>query len=534
MKPYLFCSIILSLVFGTGLFAGTRYYRLSYRDDPATSVVVGWCDNGTSANATVYYGTTDYGTNYLNYPLSHVPDRTVDYDSLTHRFARLTLLLPNTVYYFVVHDDQGTSSRMCFKTLPDNADSPVTFIAGGDSRTAKKGEFADSAKCRIWRQDANRLVSKISPDFITFSGDYVLTSLLAYFWNDWFADWQLTITPEGRLFPLVPCLGNHELSLDLYNMFDIPDTTSYYAMRVAGNLLRVYTLNTDIGCPQTGPYFCDSTQRNWLENDLQQHTGNTNEPYWKFVQYHYPFAAHATYPVNHTMVNCWASLFQDYKVKLVAESHAHVIKFTWPVVTSSVPGDSGFIRNDTNGIVYIGEGSWGAPLRPLFTHYSPGQAWKWTRNQASMPGFQVVLVSKEKIEVRVVEVDSVDVNSVGQVGLNDPPGMLPANLALWSPSNGSVVTITYKTPSGLPELPAGKAAAIYPNPANNMVSVDFFDKNSSAIVQVYDAFGRSIQSRSVNTGNTINMDVSSFNAGVYFIHITMKKFSENYKLSIIR
>ena len=181
-----------------------------------------------------------------------------------------------------------------------------------------------------------------------------------------------------------------------------------------------------------------------------------------------------------------------------------------------------------------GEGSWGAPLRPLSTHYSPDQAWEWTRNQACMPGFQVMYVSKEKIEVRVVEVDSVDINNVGQVWLNDPPGTLPANLVLWNPSNGSVVTIKHQTSSGLPEIPTGKAAAIYPNPANNMVHIDFFDKNNFAMVKVYNAFGRSIQSLSVNTSNTLNMDVSSFNTGIYYFHITMNNFMGNFKISIIK
>jgi hypothetical protein len=30
------------------------------------------------------------------------------------------------------------------------------------------------------------------------------------------------------------------------------------------------------------------------------------------------------------------------------------------------------------------------------------------------------------------------------------------------------------------------------------------------------------------------MDVSSFNTGVYFVRITMKKFSENYKISVVK
>ncbi|MEI6750187.1 MAG: fibronectin type III domain-containing protein [Bacteroidota bacterium] len=617
LRAYL-AFAILGILLSSELTAGTRFFRLSYRDDPATTIVVGWCDKDTSANAQVYYGTVDYDTNYLSYPLSHGVDRSViSYYGLNHRFARLTQLTPNTVYYFVVRDHQGVSARMCFKTLPDNANTPITFIAGGDSRTALHGE-PDSLLCRPRRQDANRLVSKISPDFITFSGDYVLAGYVFHFWADWFTDWQLTMTPEGRLFPLVPTLGNHEDSNDLYNLFDIPDSTSYYSLSIAGKLLRIYTLNTDIKC--------DNTQRSWLENDLQMHTGNINEPYWKFVQYHYPFAAHAGYPVNHGMINCWASLFQDYKVKLVAESHAHVIKFTWPILTSSAAeSDSGFIRNDSLRIVYIGEGSWGAPLRNLHTTYSPDAAFNWTRNQEKMPGFQVVCVAKEKIEVRVIKIENVE--NVGQVGLNDPPCTLPANIVLWNPSNGSVVNINnpnalsgnaallnlnisqgalnpafsstqynyavlladtavvppgisvtladpnatvqltqasnlsgsvaertatalvvaedgitshtysvifYQDHSGVQEISAGKAAVIYPNPAGKEVHIDFFDKNSTAKVEVYNAYGCKIKSLTVTTGNTCNLDISSYSTGIYYVYITMNKFRENYKISVVK
>jgi hypothetical protein len=623
------CAAFVVLVFliSGELIAETQYYRLSYRDDPATTIVVGWCDNGTSTNAQVYYGTTDYGTNYLSYPLSHIIDRTVlNYYGLNHQFARLTQLTPNTIYYFVVRDDQGISDRMCFKTLPDNANSPVTFISGGDSRTAMAGE-PDSLLSRSWRQDANRLVSKISPDFVAFSGDYVLLGAIIPDWDDWFDDWQLTITPGGRLFPLIPTLGNHEASLDLYNMFDIPDSSSYYSLSIAGKLLRIYTLNTDLGFNSTNyTSSCDSTQRSWLENDLQLHTGNINEPYWKFVQYHSPFAPHGCFPVDTTMINCWASLFQTYKVKLVAEAHAHVIKVTWPILTSSdTASDNGFIRNDSCGIVYIGDGSWGAPQCDLFTYYSPDAAFKWTRNQEKMPGFQLVCVSKEKIEVRVIKLENVI--NVGQVGINDPPCSLPANIVLWNPSNGSVVTInnpnplsdnadlinletsegvlnpvfsstqynytvllpdtavipptisvtlsdpnatvhvtqasnlsgsvaertatavvvaedgitsnTYsvifsKNQSGLHEISAGKAAVIYPNPANKVVHIDFFDKNNTAKVEVYNAYGCNIKSLSVNTGNTFNMDISSFNTGIYYFYITMNKFRECYKISVVR
>ncbi len=521
------CLVLLFPAFsGTGeIFAGTQYYRLSYRDDPATTVVVGWCEKDTSSNALVYYGTTDYGTKYLSYPLSHGIDKLVDnYYGLNHRFSRLTQLIPNTVYYFVVRDDQGVSERMCFKTLPDNPDSPVSFISGGDSRTASEGE-PDSLLCRPRRQDANRLVSKISPDFILFNGDYVSSEAKANLWPGWFTDWQLTKTPGGRLFPLVPTLGNHESRNDLYNMFDIPDSLSYYSLSIAGKLLRVYTLNTDIGC--------DSTQRDWLMKDLQLNTGNSNEPYWKVAQYHYPFAPHARSGVNKVMVNCWASLFQTYKVNLAAEAHNHVIKTTWPVVTSSDAGsDSGFIRNDSLGIVYIGEGSWGAPRKELHTNFSPEAAYSWTRNQEKISGFQFVCVSKEKIDIRTIKFENV--SNVGQVGIGDPTGSLPANIILWEPSNGSVVTIKQPNPLSDHKVQIGNFAAIYPNPASEEIRIDFQVKSTTLKVEFYNAFGGLIKSISANTNNTFKMDVSSFNTGVYYVYIISGNSTYCHKLLITR
>ncbi|MEI7597044.1 MAG: T9SS type A sorting domain-containing protein [Bacteroidota bacterium] len=425
------------IAFFTLSFANTMYYRLSYRDDPATTITIGWSDSLTSSNASVYFGTTDFGTNYLSYPSTKSIDRTVNYKGLNNQFARLTGLLPNTVYYFVIKDNESTSKRMIFKTLPDNANTPITFIAGGDSRT---GSFIESGSslCRPNRQEANKLVAKIRPSFVAFSGDYVYSipdlgvAATNAAWADWFADWQLTTTPDKQLIPIVPVFGNHELTADVYNMFDIPNSNTYYSLAIGGNLLRLYTLNTELNC--------DATQQSWLANDLQLHTGNSNEPYWKFAQYHYPFVPHSNYAPNTTMITCWANLFETNKVRLVSEAHAHIMKVTWPIHTSTATGsDNGFIRNDSAGIVYIGEGSWGAPMRDLYTYFSPTAAFNWTRNQEKIPGFHVICVSKQTIEVRTAKFENVA--NVSQIQLTDAPCTLPTNIVLWSPSNGSVVTL---------------------------------------------------------------------------------------------
>lgn len=437
MVKKIFLISILIFLFQLFLFSGTQYYRLSYRDDPSTTIVIGWSDLGTSTNAKVYFDVVDHGQNFQDYAYIKSIDRTQNYKDLNNQFARLNGLIPNTVYYFVIRDDQSVSNRMIFKTLPDNANTPITFIAGGDSRTGSIIESGYS-QCRPNRQDANRLVAKLRPSFVAFNGDYVFSipdigiASTNGAWADWFADWQLTMTLDGQLIPIVPVFGNHELTSDVYNMFDIPNSDTYYSLPIGGNLLRLYTLNTEINC--------DATQQNWLANDLQLHTNNSSQPYWKFAQYHYPFVPHSNYTPNTVMINCWAQLFQTNKVKLISEAHAHIMKVTWPIITSTATGsDNGFIRNDTSGIVYIGEGSWGAPMRDLYTYFSETAAFNWTRNQEKIPGFHLICVSKQKIEVRTIKIENI--LNVGQVPLNAPACMLPQNIVLWSPSNGNLITI---------------------------------------------------------------------------------------------
>lgn len=417
------------------IYAGTRFYRASFRDDPATTIVIGWCDQGTSTNQRLYYGTQDHGQNYQLYPFQATVSRTVTHRGLTNRFVRLTNLQPGTTYYFVIKDDQSISPRMSFRTLSDNPNVPILFISGGDTRTGVPLFEFETSECIPRRRRGFELVAKIRPDFVAFNGDFVLTASSTTQWEDWFADWQLSIGPEGRLIPIVPVFGNHEDSQDIYNFFDVPNQNAYYALNFGGNLLRLYTLNTDMGC--------NTTQLNWFQTDLQLHSNNPTEPYWKAVQYHIPLVPHGEYSPMTSLISCWAPLFTQYKIKLSMEGHTHVVKVTWPIVPSNATGsDNGFIRDDINGTVYIGEGCWGAPLRNLYTYYSPNAAFNWTRNQGKFASFFVVLVRKQKIEIRTVRFnDAADVANVGQVQPNDPPGTLPAGLTFWNPSNGSVVEI---------------------------------------------------------------------------------------------
>jgi len=510
--------------------SNTQFYRASYRDDPSTTIVIGWCDNGTSTNAKVYYDMVDYGTTYTSYAFNHPIDRTQSAYSLNHHFARLIGLTPNTIYYFVIHDDAGTSARMYFKTLPDNPNVGITFIAGGDSRT---GIITESgyALCRPYRQANDSLVGKISPDFVTFNGDFVYSGTTAN-WSDWFTDWQYTLGANAHLVPVIPVMGNHEASADMYNMFDVPITNDYFSLGIGGNLLRIYSLNSELSSEG-----CDATEKTWLTNDLQLYTGTASEPYWKFAQYHVPFVPHANYSANTTLSACWAPLFQTYNVKLANEAHAHCMAISYPIVQSTGTGsDHGFIKDTVNGTVYMGEGAFGAPLYTPYSgsgYYSSTQAYNWTRNQlGSTFGFQIVCVTKAKIEIRFAE--EVNVGSVGQVQITDPVCTLPSGLTTWNMSNGNPVVLYYHgsiTTGMSNEFKENQKILVTPIPAKDKVTISFPKLADDAQLEIYSSFGEKMKTMTIGAGTeSKEINISDLDTGTYIAHLINKAGIQTCKI----
>lgn len=406
---------LLTTIFSSTSYGNTLNYRLSLRDDPSTSMVIGWEQDGGS-NPTVYYGTTDFGQNWASYPNTHGVDRSVTASGMDNNFARLTGLTPDTKYYFVIKDSDGVSNRFWFKTTPMGNSTPLSVIAGGDSRA-----YLDDSP----RENANTMVAKLRPDLVLFGGDYTWLST-DYEWGKWMQDWQLTITADGKMVPVLWERGNHELSAGIvYDLFDIPSNSSeeYYAISVGGDFVRFYTLNTEISIA--------GNQTTWLESDLQANYDNHD---WNIAQYHTCMRPHTTEKSNgDAQYNAWSELFYDYRVQLVVESDAHDVKTTWPVKPSSGPNsEDGFELDSIRGTVYIGEGCWGAPLRTNDWNKT------WTRNSASFNSFHWLKIGKDSIEIRTVATDNAA--SVGSVTDNDrfTP---PSGIDIWNPSNGDVVYI---------------------------------------------------------------------------------------------
>ena len=391
-------------------FAKADRFRATWREDPSTTFVIGW-NQVSGTNPILYYDVKDNGVIPEKYAFSQKPDRVEDFKGMKNTFVRLSGLRPNTLYYFIIKDSEGVSKKMSFQTAPNTPETRISMIAGGDSRNMREA-----------RIKANKLVGKLRPLCVAFGGD-MSDSNTTLEWKEWFEDWQHTTTPEGRLTPVLPALGNHEeVPETLINLFDVDAPNLYYALTFGGSLLRFYTLNS-FSAP-------GGDQKNWLKKDLE----NNDDALFKIVQYHLPIRPHTQgKESNLDEYIHWTPLFGKHQVKLAIECDAHVAKYTYPIRTSNNDASvDGFVRDDNYGTVYIGEGGWGAPLRQANRNRN------WTRNAESFNQFHWIWVDKNKIEVRTVRIDCAE-KVVPSATKN--PFEIVQGLDIWKPSNGDVVTI---------------------------------------------------------------------------------------------
>ncbi len=524
-KIWLFLLVQGLLLTGAQLNAATDGYTLSFRDDPATTMVVGWSGN----DGTLYYDVVDHGTNHTAYAFSHASDRSLSHKGQDRHYARLNGLTPNTVYYFVIYDNSSqASARFKFQTLSDDPNDPVSFVSGGDSRQSVEifgnpiENCPSAVGCRGERQEGNQLVAKLRPDFVAFNGDFVRNTLglgVEQEWQDWLDDWQMTIAADGRMTPLILTQGNHEDNTDMERLFDVPDE-EYYVLDIHGGLIRLYSLNSELN-PCT-----NAAQLNWLTNDLQNNTGSTNDPYWKVVQHHVPtFAVANGYGLNNEQMDCWVPLFQQYGVKLALESHSHTTKWTWPVVRNS-PGND-FERNDSLGIVYIGEGQWGAPHRTL--DYTGSNAKPYMRDQNVGDSFFYLTVNKEEISIQCVLFENV--GNVVDPGDDQLGSALPAGVTLWTPPNGDMVTIQGpEDPLSTAEPTEMQVKRIFPVPADNYVTIEFGKVVPKGTIEIYDGMGKFCRTEEFKGKSNYQLDVSNLCTGVNFIYLKTSKGTERHKI----
>jgi len=313
-----------------------RRLRYTWWSDPATSAAIGW-EQGV-LDAELYYDEREQWSETGE--LKQRAEVSVARRVSDTRWVHLTQLKPDTAYQFQIKTSAGDSEAFWLKTAP-NEPKEMSFIIGGDSRNHRKT-----------RRLANQVVAQLTPTAVLFGGDFTAQDTKRQ-WRKWLDDWQLSISEDRRLTPLVPTRGNHDSERSLKRAWGEAYPQFYYALSFGGELVRVYTLNSER--PAGGE------QRAWLEADLTTHASST----LKIAQYHKPMRPHSGMKIEgFDEYDHWAPLFKQHQIDLAVECDSHLMKVTWPIVMDST-GAQGFRRVSKGGTVFIGEGGWGAPLRKV-------------------------------------------------------------------------------------------------------------------------------------------------------------------------
>lgn len=277
-----------------------------------------------------------------------------------------------------------------FRTLPKTLKRPVRLAVGGD--------IFYPGKMELFRK-MNRVVASQDPDVVVLGGDLAYTTnrkknlFKGLKWK--MARWQTFLRElhqmrgkDGRLIPLLPVVGNHDVDEKaklFYDLFAFPEAGKAYRMFDAGNYLSLALLDTGHSHPVGGE------QTTWLEKNLRE---RQNTPYL-WCAYH--VAAYPSYypyegEVSQQIRTNWVPLFEKYGVKWAFEHHNHRFKRSYPIKEGKV---------DPQGVIYLGDGSWGVPPRPAV---DPDKRWYLERSESINACYFVTLSQEScKVEARNLE-----------------------------------------------------------------------------------------------------------------------------------
>lgn len=314
--------------------------------------------------------------------------------------VELTNLKAGTNYLFRTGTDAVAYK---FQTMPTELYRPIQFVAGGDM-------YHDTLEML---HATNRQAALTSPQFALVGGDiaYAASNVVSFLprwahplvdhwvgqkfdrWLEWLVAWkQDMVTPDGRLIPMLPAIGNHDVSGRFgqtpaeapffYALFPMPGGQGYNVLDF-GNYMSIFLLDSG------HTHSVGGQQAAWLAKTLHD---RESVPH-KFALYHvpaYPSVHKITEEIATQIRKFWVPSFDAYHLTAAFENHEHSYKRTHPLKGG---------RIDTAGVIYIGDGGWGVdkPRRPR------GLEQKWYLSHvAPLRHFLFVVVEQEKQTVTAI------------------------------------------------------------------------------------------------------------------------------------
>lgn len=353
---------------------------LTWQRDPTTTMTVQWVGSKWETNDdTVFVSPLDAPNAAVIGPAAAavppwrpVPTRTKPFPMTDLKVfrAEITGLKPGTEYRFRI----GTQSPTYrFRTMPAKATDALHFVSGGD--------------CGVNPHAAaiNALAAKQDPYFALIGGDLAYdngrspVTFLGFLKNYS----KHMVDSQGRMVPLVAGIGNHEVNggygkarekaPHFLAVFDGLYAERTFATLDFGDYLSLVLLDTGhvakIGGEQTA----------WLDRALAD---RRDRPHL-IVANHVPAYPSFRPPTAGLLSKAgtgeenrthWVPLFEKHNVDVVLEHHDHTFKRTHPLKDG---------LRDPNGVLYLGDGSWGqlrAPKSPEKRPYlaAVGQAYHFT------------------------------------------------------------------------------------------------------------------------------------------------------------
>jgi predicted phosphodiesterase len=250
--------------------------------------------------------------------------------------VELTGLKPSTHYFLTAKVGDDQSKEYYFITAPDQ-DIDVKIFFAGDSRTRLDAARAVSGIIRkAFEEDPSYLA-------LVHAGDYTGKSTTREY-TGWLHAYSLTTTSDGRLLPIIAVRGNHD-NPGVHRMVYGLEKDNYNCMLSPHVSLLALDNNERKRRDQSPSKKC-------LEAELPKLEAQKIR--YRIAAYHYPIYIAVKTKHQASNPSVFAPLFEKYNLDLGLEADGHCIKRTVPIRDNKQADD---------GVVYLGEGGYGAPPR---------------------------------------------------------------------------------------------------------------------------------------------------------------------------
>jgi len=168
-----------------------------------------------------------------------------------------------------------------------------------------------------------------------------------------------------------------------------------------------------------------------------------------------------------------------------------------------------------NGVVYFGEGGWGAPL------YAADNPKSWTRGYESVNHFMVVHFYPNKVDIYTIRLE----NEPNVPALTDQTRMnVPTQLSLETMTDkngvqsGDHVTIS-KSVTALPDQP-DNSISVFPSSVQDYLTIKNDNLADGASVKIVDITGKTLKDVSMNSLNLLQLNMTGYRPGVYVVQVS--------------